>query len=92
MKSVEMTNLETNEKKIFKNTSQCSKYLSTEGGHTCSPALIWLICEKKNNTRTAGGKYTFEYTDLEPTCLVGRKKIIRKKGMKYNKKTQSEKK
>lgn len=54
---IKIINLETNEILKAKNKNQASKIVG------CSPALVYLICEKKENAKTYMKKYTFEYLD-----------------------------
>ena len=57
---IKAINSETNEFNCFTSKTKCSKYLGI------SPALIYLIIENKNRTKTANtnkGKFTFEYVD-----------------------------
>ena len=75
-KAIVSTNIETDEKRYFKSKSQASKY------YGCSPALVYLICEKLNNCNTYMNKIKFEYcndlTDKEitekPDARIGKSK------------------
>ena len=68
-KAIKSINLENNETHVFKTQSACSRYFG------CSPALVYLICEKKNNSKTFMKKYTFEYTDEAINTIVPDKRI-----------------
>ena len=85
-KPVKATNLETGETHVFINQSKCARY------YGCSAAMVYLICEKKNNAKTFKKLYIFEYTDDEIDTIVPSKRL----GQKYAKvkpvKTTEEKK
>jgi len=71
------TNIESKESKYFDSKTKAGKY------YGCSPALVYLICEGKNNSKTFGGNIKFEYSadkEVELTHMIhGRK------GKKYGK-------
>lgn len=57
-KNIKVTNLKNDEIHYFKSKSQASKFCG------CSPALVYLICENKNNVKTYKNTYKFEYSDI----------------------------
>ena len=60
IRCIKAINRNTMEYLCFKSKNQCGKYFNI------SPALIYLIIEKKNNVKSANtslGKYYFEYID-----------------------------
>jgi len=78
--NIKSINIETSEEHVFKSKSACARYVG------CSPALVYLICEGTNRSKTFGGKYRFEYTndDVDVTLQNGRS------GKKYPRKYHSD--
>lgn len=77
-KTIKGINKNTKEEHIFKNKSQAGKY------YGCSPALVYLICEKKQRCNSFGGNITFEYTEEKIDTIIENKR----KGQKYAKKNK----
>ena len=61
---IKSINILTGEEKYFYSKSQAGKHFS------CSPALVYLICEKLNNSKTFGGNIKFEYCETVPTNYI----------------------
>ena len=62
---VEGEHLESHEKHHFVSKTQAGRY------YGCSPALIYLIAEHKNNCKSFGNTITFRYIDqVDPNLLI----------------------
>lgn len=78
-KNIKAINVDTNEVFCFTSKYECAKYFDI------STAMIYLIVEKKNNTKRANtnkGKFTFEY--VENDDIVNLVNIPRKKNERKN--------
>lgn len=72
-KNIKSINIETNETKVFKSKNQCANYFG------CSAALVYLICEQKNNMKSFQKKYRFEYSNEKVDTIIKDPRI----GTKY---------
>jgi hypothetical protein len=72
-KNIKSTDIETNEIRIFRSKNNCALFFG------CSPALVYIICEKKNHTKLFEKKIKFEYTDDKVDTVVKDARIGRTK-------------
>ena len=76
-RQIKATNIETGEILYFKSKNQASQYFG------CSPALVYCICEGKNNCKTFAKRIAFEYDDSENQVTIIKDPRIKERTPEY---------